>query len=130
MEKYQIRFLESEKEIFICNGPQIFSQERDSEHGKRGRRKVRQESHTYKHTPFTLLLLSGTKKGAAGCLQQFVLFISAPFSVPYLHLDNFFFLGCDSVRVDLGGGVVGRCQLIKCAACYVHFMSAVLTFFC
>lgn len=27
MEKYQIHFLESEKETFICNGLQIFSQE-------------------------------------------------------------------------------------------------------
>lgn len=36
MEKYQIRFLESEKETFICNGLQIFSQERGSECGKRG----------------------------------------------------------------------------------------------
>lgn len=35
MEKYQIRFLESEKET-ICNGSQIFSQEQLSEHGKRG----------------------------------------------------------------------------------------------
>lgn len=36
MEKYQIFFLESEKEIFICNGLQIFSQERGSKHGKKG----------------------------------------------------------------------------------------------
>lgn len=51
---------------------------------------MRQVSPTCKHTPFTLLLLCGTKKGSASCLQQFVLFISAPLSVSYLHLYNFF----------------------------------------
>lgn len=87
MEKYQICFLESEKETFIRK---YFPRSRGSEHGKRGRRKVRRVSHACKHTPLTLLLLSGTRKGAASCLQQFVLFVSAPFSVPYLHLYNFF----------------------------------------
>lgn len=36
MEKYQLRFLESEKETFICNGSQIFPQDWGSEQGDSG----------------------------------------------------------------------------------------------
>lgn len=88
MEKYQIHFLESEKETFICNGLQIFSQEVVSMAEGAGGRWG--EWATLVNTLLSLCCCYlAQKKGAESCLQQF-LFISAPFSAPYLHWYNSF----------------------------------------